>query len=144
MDPHDPSNLGDEIEDWLRIATTAQRIAAPVDLVDLPGIGPALIVAIVGWSNRIAIVTLQPYTGDGHFAPRQLLLRDDTGHLYPWGGAGGSGAGSGHMVFVHSYEGAVHEDATELYLCTLPFDEAIKHTAADPLPPHVVVRVDRG
>ncbi|SDG94664.1 hypothetical protein [Klenkia brasiliensis] len=141
MDDPQPG-LGDEVERWLRTTTSARRIAAPVDAVDIAGVGQMLIIAVVGYDDRISVVALQPSTMPGpDYAV--LFLRDDLGNQYDTRGAGGSGAGRGQSVWTHSFQGPLHEGARELYLYGVLSQEAGTHTAADPLPPHVTIAVDR-
>src|SRR5687767_4539306 len=57
------TGLGDDVEKWLASGTDVRRLAVPASTLDVPGLGPMLILAVVGWPDSITVLTVEPGLG---------------------------------------------------------------------------------
>jgi hypothetical protein len=140
----DGTGLGDDVEKWLASGTDIRRLAAPARTFNVPGMGPLLIIAVIGWPDSVTVLTVEPGLGvHAKHAKVRLAIRDDLGgfHKFRQGGGGGGGP-FGRMIFNSTFDGPVPAGARALHLYGLSGAHLSTHTAADPLPPHVTLELD--
>ncbi|MCW2534895.1 MAG: hypothetical protein JWQ26_594 [Modestobacter sp.] len=140
----DSTGLGDDIEKWLASGTDVRRLAAPASTFNVPGLGPLLVITVVGWPDSITVLTVEPGMGiQAKHSNARLALRDDLGgfHKFRQGGGGGGGP-FGRMIYNSTFDGPVPEGARALHLYGLPNASLYRHTGDDPLPPHVTIALD--
>jgi hypothetical protein len=140
----DSTGLGDDVEKWLASGTDVRRLAVPAKTFDVPGVGPLLVIAVIGWPDSVTLLTVEPGLGvhAKHFNAR-LALRDDLGGFHPARQGGGGGGGPfGRMIYNTTFAGAVPEGARALHLYGLPTGKLYTHTGEDPLPPHATIELD--
>jgi hypothetical protein len=138
------TGLGDDVEKWLASGTDVRRLAVPTRTFTVPGLGPLLVIAVVGWPDSITVLTVEPGLGvRAKHSSVRLAVRDDLGgfHRFRQGGGGGGGP-FGRMIFHSTFDGPVPEGARALHLYGLPGRSVFTHTSADPLPPHVTIELD--
>jgi hypothetical protein len=138
------TGLGDDVENWLASGTDVRRLAAPASTFIVPGLGPMLIIAIIGWPDSLTVLTVEPGLGvQAKHSNVRLALRDDLGgfHRFRQGGGGGGGP-FGRMIYNSTFDGAVPEGARALHLYGLPGRSVFTHTGADPMPAHVTIELD--
>jgi hypothetical protein len=138
------TGLGDEVENWLASGTDVRRLAVPARMYDVPGLGPLLVIAVLGWPDSITVLTVEPGLGlRARSTHVRLGLRDDLGGFHPfrYGGGGGGGA-YGRMIFNSTFADPVPQGARALHLYGLPATGLSTHSAHDPLPPHVTIELD--
>jgi hypothetical protein len=138
------TGLGDEVENWLASGTDVRRLAVPTRMYDVPGLGPLLVIAVLGWPDSITLLTVEPGLGlRAKSTHARLALRDDLGGFHPfrYGGGGGGGA-YGRMIFNSTFADPVPQGARALHLYGLPATGLSTHSAHDPLPPHVTIELD--
>jgi hypothetical protein len=138
------TGLGDDVEKWLASGTDVRRLAVPAQTVIVPGLGPLLILAIVGWPDSITVLTVEPGLGaKAKHANGRLGLRDDLGGFHPFRQGGGSGGGPfGRMIFSSTFDEPVPDRARALHLYALPGRSAFRRSADEPLPPHATIPLD--
>jgi hypothetical protein len=138
------AGLGDAVETWLASGTDVRRLAVPAQMLTVPGLGPLLVLAVVGWPDSITVLTVEPgLGGEAKHSNVRLGVRDDLGGFHPFRQGGGSGGGPyGRMIFSSTFGDPVPEGARALHLYGLPERSVFRHTAADPLPPHVTIALD--
>src|SRR4051794_19070924 len=95
------TGLGDDVEKWLASGTDVRRLAVPAQMMTVPGLGPLLILAVVGWPDSITMLTVEPGLGaKAKHSNVRLGLRDDLGGFHPFRQGGGSGGWAlGRAVF---------------------------------------------
>jgi len=54
------TGLGDDVEKWLASGTDVRRLAVPAKMLTVPGLGPLLVLAVVGWPDSITMLTVEP------------------------------------------------------------------------------------
>jgi hypothetical protein len=138
------TGIGDDVEKWLASGTDVRRLAAPATTYTVPGFGPLLIIAIVGWPDSLTVLSVEPGLGvHAKHSTARLALRDDRGgfHRFRQGGGGGGGP-FGRMIYNSTFDGPVSAGARALHLYGLPSRSVSTHTGADPLPPHVTIPLD--
>jgi hypothetical protein len=140
----DSTGIGDDVEKWLASGTDVRRLAVPASTLTVPGLGPLLVLAVVGWPDSITVLTVEPGLGTGaKHSNARLALRDDLGGAHPFRQGGGGGGGPfGRMIFHSTFDGPLHEGARALHLYGLPNAQLNRHTSDDPLPPHVTIDLD--
>jgi hypothetical protein len=138
------TGLGDDIEQWLASGTDVRRLAVPAQTLIVPGLGPLLVLAVVGWPDSVTVLTVEPGLGtQAKQSNVRLGLRDDLGGFHRFRQGGGSGGGPfGRMIFTSTFDEPVPDGARALHLYGLPGRGVFTHTAADPLPQHVTVPLD--
>jgi hypothetical protein len=138
------TGLGDDVEKWLASGTDVRRLAVPTRTFNVPGLGPLLVIAVLGWPDSITVLTVEPGLGaQAKHSNVRLALRDDLGGFHPFRQGGGGGGGPfGRMIFNTTFGGPVPEGARALHLYALPMKAVYTHTAADPMPPHVTIDLD--
>ena len=57
------TGLGDDVEKWLASGMDVRRLAVPAQMVTVPGVGPLLVLAVVGWPDSITVLTVEPGLG---------------------------------------------------------------------------------
>jgi hypothetical protein len=140
----DATGLGDEVEKWLASGTDVRRLAAPARSFTVPGVGPLIVIAVVGWPDSLTVLTVEPGVGvNAKHSHGRLALRDDLGgfHRFRQGGGGGGGP-FGRMIYNSTFDGPVPEGARALHLYGLPNGSALTHSGDDPLPAHVTIELD--
>jgi hypothetical protein len=138
------TGFGDDVEQWLASGTDVRALAVPTRTFDVPGLGPLLVIAVLGWPDSITVLTVEPGLGvQAKHSSARMALRDDLGgfHRFRQGGGGGGGP-FGRMIFHSTFDGPVTAGARALHLYGLPGRSVFTHTGADPLPPHVTVELD--
>jgi hypothetical protein len=138
------TGLGDDVERWLASGTDVRRLAVPASTFNVPGLGPMLVLAVVGWPDSITVLTVEPGLGvHAKHSNVRLAIRDDLGgfHKFRQGGGGGGGP-FGRMIYNSTFEGTVPQGARALHLYGLPGRSVFTHTGHDPLPPHVTIPLD--
>jgi hypothetical protein len=138
------SGIGDDVEQWLASGTDVRRLAAPASTFVVPGFGPLLVIAVIGWPDSITVLSVEPGLGvHAKHSTARLVLRDDLGgfHKFRQGGGGGGGP-FGRMIFNSTFDGPVSAGARAVHLYGLPARSGATHTATDPLPPHVTIPLD--
>jgi hypothetical protein len=138
------TGLGDEVENWLASGTDVRRLAVPTRMYDVPGLGPLLVIAVLGRPDSITVLTVEPGLGlRARSTHVRLALRDDLGGFHPfrYGGEGGGGA-YGRMIFNSTFADPVPQGARALHLYGLPATSLSTHSAHDPLPPHVTIELE--
>ena len=138
------TGLGDEVEQWLASGTDVRRLAVPTTIYDVPGLGPLLVIAVLGWPDSITVLTVEPGLGlQARQSNVRLALRDDLGGFHPFRHGGGGGGGAyGRMIFNSTFADPVPPGTRALHLYGLPAKSVSTHTAHDPLPPHVTIELD--
>ena len=138
------TGLGDDVEKWLASGTDVRRLAVPAQMLTVPGLGPLLVLAVVGWPDSITMLTVEPGLGaTAKHSNVRLGLRDDLGGFHPFRQGGGSGGGPfGRMIFSSTFGEPVPDGARALHLYGLPGRSVFAHAAADPLPPHATIVLD--
>jgi hypothetical protein len=138
------AGLGDEVEQWLASGTDVRRLAVPARTFNVPGLGPLLVIAVLGWPDSITVLTVEPGLGvPAKTSNVRLALRDDLGGVHPFRQGGGGGGGPfGRMIFNSTFGDPLPEGARALHLYGLPARSALTHTADEPLPPHVTIALD--
>ena len=138
------TGLGDDVEKWLASGTDVRRLAVPAQMLTVPGLGPLLVLAVVGWPDSITMLTVEPGLGaKAKHSNVRLGLRDDLGGFHPFRQGGGSGGGPfGRMIFSSTFGEPVPDGAHALHLYGLPGRSVFTHTGADPLPPHATIALD--
>ena len=138
------TGLGDEVEKWLASGTDVRRLAVPARTFNVPGLGPLLVIAVLGWPDSITVLTVEPGLGvSAKHSTERLALRDDLGGFHPFRQGGGGGGGPfGRMIFNSTFGEPVPQDARALHLYGLPARSALTHTADEPLPAHVTIALD--
>jgi hypothetical protein len=140
----DSTGLGDDVEKWLASGTDVRRLAMPASTFNVPGLGPLLILGIVGWPDSITVLTVELGLGvKAKHSNVQLAVRDDLGgfHRFRQGGGGGGGP-FGRMIYNSTFEGPIPDGTRALHLYGLPGKSVFTHTSDDPLPPHVTIDLD--
>jgi hypothetical protein len=138
------TGLGDDVEKWLASGTDVRRLAVPATTLIVPGLGPMLILAIVGWPDSITVLTVEPGLGiQAKHSNGRLAVRDDLGgfHRFRQGGGGGGGP-FGRMIFNSTFDAPIPEGARALHLYGLPGGSAFTRAEADPMPAHVTIELD--
>src|SRR5690242_17389577 len=138
------TGLGDDVEKWLASGTDVRRLAVPAQTLIVPGLGPLLVLAIVGWPDSLTVLTVEPGLGaEAKHSTVRLGLRDDLGgfHRFRQGGASGGGPFA-RMICSSTFDGPVPDGARALHLYGLPGRSGLTHTGADPMPPHVTISLD--
>jgi hypothetical protein len=139
------TGLGDDVEKWLASGTDVRRLAVPASTFNVPGLGPLLVLAIVGWPDSLTVLTVEPGLGvQAKHSNVRLAVRDDLGgfHRFRQGGGGGGGP-FGRMIYNSTFDGPVPLGARALHLYGLPNGSVFTHTGDEPLPPHVTIELDR-
>src|SRR3954465_12116377 len=138
------TGLGDDVEKWLASGTDVRRLAVPAQTVNVPGLGPLLVIAVLGWPDSIPVLTVEPGLGaPAKTSNARLALRDDLGGVHPFRQGGGGGGGPVRPLAFQSPVGdSLPEGARALHLYGLPAKSALTHTADEPLPPHVTISLD--
>lgn len=138
------TGLGDDVENWLASGTDVRRLAVPARTFDVPGLGPLLVIAVLGWPDSITVLTVEAGLGvQAKHSNVRLAVRDDLGGQHPFRQGGGGGGGPfGRMIFNSTFAGGVPEGARALHLYGLPIKDVFTHTGTDPLPPHVTLDLD--
>jgi hypothetical protein len=140
----DSTGLGDEVEKWLASGTDVRRLAMPASTFDIPGLGPMLVLGIIGWPDSLTVLTVEPGLGvHAKHSNARLAVRDDLGgfHKFRQGGGGGGGP-FGRMLYNATFEGPIPEGTRALHLYGLPNGSVFTHTGDDPMPPHVTIELD--
>jgi hypothetical protein len=57
------TGLSADVEKWLASGTDVRRLAVPAQTLTVPGLGPLLVLAVVGWPDSITILTVEPGLG---------------------------------------------------------------------------------
>jgi hypothetical protein len=140
----DSTGIGDEVEKWLASGTDVRRLAVPARTFNVPGLGPLLVIAVLGWPDSVTVLTVE--SGLGVKAKQsnvQLALRDSLGgfHKFRQGGGGGGGP-FGRMIFNSTFDEPIPEGARALHLYGLPAGNMVTHRGNEPLPPHVTIELD--
>jgi hypothetical protein len=140
----DSTGLGDDVEKWLASGTDVRRLAVPARTVNVPGLGPILVLAVFGWPDSVTVLTVEPGLGvRAKHSNARLALRDDLGGFHPFRQGGGGGGGPfGRMINNATFAEPVPAGARALHLYGLPNGSVFKHTGDDPLPPHVTIELD--
>lgn len=141
----DGAGLGDDVERWLASGTDVRRLAVPTRTFTVPGLGPLLVLAVVGWPDSLTVLTVEPgLGGQARHSTARLALRDDLGgfHRFRQGGGGGGGP-FGRMIFHSTFDGPVPAGARALHLYAVAPAALATHTGEDPLPAHVTIELDR-
>jgi hypothetical protein len=138
------TGIGDDVEKWLASGTDVRRLAVPARTFDVPGLGPLLVIAAIGWPDSVTVLTVEPGLGvHGKHYTARLALRDDLGGFHPSRQGGGGGGGPfGRMIHHITFGDPVPEGARALHLYALPPRSVRTHTGDDPLPPHVTIELD--
>src|SRR3954447_11276100 len=107
------TGLGDDVEKWLASGTDVRRLAVPAKMLTVPGLGPLLVLAVVGWPDSITILTVEPGLGaTAKHSNGRLGLRDDLGGFHPFRQGGGSGGGPvGRVILRVTFRETVHGGA---------------------------------
>jgi hypothetical protein len=140
----DSTGIGDDVERWLASGTDVRKLAVPARSFNVPGLGPMLVIAVLGWPDSITVLTVEPGLGvRAKHSNVRLALRDDLGgfHRFRQGGGGGGGP-FGRMIYNSTFDEPIPEAARALHLYGLPATHMSTHSAADPLPPHVTIDLD--
>jgi|tagenome__1003787_1003787.scaffolds.fasta_scaffold20980706_5 hypothetical protein len=97
----DSAGFGDAVEQWLVTGTDVRRLAVPTRTFLVPGLGPLLVIALLGWSDSLTLLTVEPGLGTGaKHSNVRLAMRDDLGGFPPFRHGGGGGGGPfGRMIF---------------------------------------------
>jgi hypothetical protein len=140
----DSTGLGDDVEKWLASGTDVRRLAAPARTFNVPGLGPMLVIAVIGWSDSVTVLTVEPGLGvTAKHSNVRLALRDDLGGFHPFRQGGGGGGGPfGRMIYNSTFAGSIPEGARALHLYGLPIASVFTHTGDDPMPAHVTIDLD--
>jgi hypothetical protein len=140
----DSTGLGDDVEKWLASGTDVRRLAMPARNLTVPGLGPMLVLAVVGWTDSVTVLTVEPGLGTkAKHSNVRLALRDDLGGYHPFRQGGGGGGGPfGRMIYNSTFGEPVPEAARALHLYGLPAKNVFTHTGDDPLPAHVTIELD--
>ena len=110
----------------------------------VPGLGPLLVVAVLGWPDSLTLLTVEPGLGTGSkHSHVRLAMRDDLGGFHPFRHGGGGGGGPfGRMIFNTTFGDPIPERARAVHLYAVPMKSVFRHTGDDPLPPHVTIELD--
>jgi hypothetical protein len=138
------TGLGDDVEKWLASGTDVRRLAMPASTFNVPGLGPLLVLGVVGWPDSVTVLTVEPGLGiQAKHSNVRLALRDDLGgfHRFRQGGGGGGGP-FGRMIYNSTFDGPIPRGARALHLYGLPSKSMFTHTGDEPLPPHVTIDLD--
>ena len=116
----------------------------PASTFNVPGLGPLLVLGVVGWPDSVTVLTVELGLGvQAKHSNVRLAIRDDLGgfHKFRQGGGGGGGP-FGRMIFNSTFDGPIPEGARALHLYGLPSKSVFSHTGEEPLPPHVTIDLD--
>jgi len=140
----DSAGLGDAVEEWLATGTDIRRLAVPAGAFQGTGLGPLLVVAVLGWPDSLTLLTVEPGLGAGaKHSHVRLAMRDDLGGFHPFRHGGGGGGGPfGRMIFNATFADPIPDGARAVHLYAVPTKSVFTHTGADPLPPHVTIELD--
>ncbi|SFK92717.1 hypothetical protein [Geodermatophilus ruber] len=138
------TGFGDDVEKWLASGTDVRRLAVPARTFNVPGVGPLLVLAIVGWPDSVTLLTVEPGLGGAaKHATARLALHDSLGGYHPFRQGGSSGGGPyGRMINSATFADPVPAGARALHLYGLPNGKVVGPTTAGPLPPHVTIELD--
>jgi hypothetical protein len=138
------TGLGDDVEKWLASGTDVRRLAVPATTFHVPGLGPMLVIAVLGWPDSVTVLTVEPGLGvHAKHANVRLALRDDLGGFHPFRQGGGGGGGPfGRMIYNSTFGDPIPAGARALHLYGLPHGSVFTHTGDDPLPAHVTIELD--
>jgi hypothetical protein len=140
----DSTGLGDDVEKWLASGTDIRRLAVPTRTFNVPGMGPLLVIAVLGWPDSITVLTVEPGLGvRAKHSNSRLALRDDLGGFHPFRQGGGGGGGPfGRAIYNSTFAGPLPKGARALHLYGLSTRTLNTHSGDDPLPPHVTIDLD--
>src|SRR4051794_32196477 len=138
------AGLGDDVEKWLASGTDVRRLAVPARSFLVPGLGPLLVIAVLGWPDSVTVLTVEPgLGGKAKHSNVRLALRDDLGGFHPFRQGGGGGGGPfGRMIFNTTFGDPLPDGARALHPYAVPVKSVFTHSGADPLPPHVTIELD--
>ena len=57
------ASLGDDVEKRLASGTDVRRLAVPARSFLVPGLGPLLVIAVLGWPDSVTVLTVEPGLG---------------------------------------------------------------------------------
>lgn len=115
--------MGDawDIEEWLKDHSGAQLLATPLQLFDVPGAAPMLMLAVIGWPESVWLLYLL-LSGEQASVEWDLELRDDRGRLHSFGSYEVVGQPNSRVV-IAKFWGAVALDVAQLHLSGVPKKE---------------------